>query len=319
MVNESPTGEAVLKKQVGKRRPRIEDFSHTFKLFIKNRIAFIGFVIVIIYFAIMILDYADPRWLGVADINTMASWAPKPLMSAGIPSGPTFTRGWWYIFGETEYFVPIFPVMLAALKTDLTYSVAIVTTGVLIGTILGTLSGYFGKLYDEILMRITDIFYSVPTLVLAIAVTYVLGFSLRNVVLALMIIWWPIYARLTRGVTLTIKSNKFVEAATASGSSGIRNVFVHVLPNVLSVVLVQFSLDLGSIIQLFAALDYIGFNRAAPLLPEIGNMLNMGETYLAAGIWWPIVIPGIFLLIFTVAINLMGDGLRDVLDPKLRR
>ncbi len=317
MANETNVGGSMLKTQPVKHRPRTEDFKHTFRLFIKNRLAFIGLSIVLVYFAIAVLDYVYPSYLGVSNINTVASWVPH--LSSGVPGGPTFAHGWWYIFGETEYFAPIFPIMLAALKVDITYSVAIVITGVLIGTILGTLSGYFGKLYDEVLMRITDIFFSVPTLILAIAVTTVLGRSLTNVVIALIIIWWPIYARLTRGVSLSIKSNKFIEAATASGSSGLRNVFVHVLPNVLSVVFVQFSLDLGSIVQLFAALDFIGFNEGSPLLPEIGNMLTWGTTYLVAGIWWPIVIPGIFLLIFTIAINLMGDGLRDVLDPKLRR
>ncbi len=317
MATESNVGGSILKAQPVKHRPRVEDFKSTFKLFIKNRLAFVGFVIVLIYFTITILDYVYPSYLGVKDINTIASWVPQ--LSSGVPSGPTLSHGWWYIFGETLYFAPIFPVMLAALKTDITYSILIVLTGALIGIILGTMSGYFGKLYDEVLMRVTDIFFSVPTLVLAIAVTVVLGKSLQNVVIALIIIWWPIYARLTRGVSLSIKSNKFIEAATAAGSSGLRNVFVHILPNVLSVVFVQFSLDLGSIIQLFAALDFIGFNEGSPLLPELGNMLTWGTSYLVSGIWWPIVIPGIFLLIFTVAINLMGDGLRDVLDPKLRR
>jgi peptide/nickel transport system permease protein len=318
MINDSSFGGTVLKAKTEKRRPRIEDFKYTLKLFIKNKIAFVGFVIVLFYFAITILDFVYPRYLGVSNIDTAASWV-KSLSTAGIPAGPTLSHGWWYIFGETLYFVPIFPVMLAALKTDITYSIIVVLVGASIGMIAGTLSGYFGKLYDEILMRITDVFFSVPYLILAIAVTTVLGFSLENVVIALIIIWWPIYARLTRGVALSIKANKYIEAATASGSSGIRNVFVHVLPNVLSVVFVQFSLDLGSIIQIFAALDFIGFNKGAPLLPELGNMLTWGTTYLTAGIWWPIVIPGIFLLIFTVAVNLMGDGLRDVLDPKLRR
>lgn len=317
MATESNVGGSILKAQPVKHRPRVEDFKSTFKLFIKNRLAFVGFVIVLIYFIITVLDYVYPQYLGVKDINTVASWVPQ--LASGIPSGPTLSHGWEYLFGETLYFAPIFPVMLAALKTDITYSILIVLSGALIGIILGTMSGYFGKLYDEVLMRVTDIFFSVPTLVLAIAVTVVLGKSLQNVVIALIIIWWPIYARLTRGVSLSIKSNKFIEAATAAGSSGIRNVFVHILPNVLSVVFVQFSLDLGSIVQLFAALDFIGFNEGSPLLPELGNMLTWGTSYLVAGIWWPIVVPGIFLLIFTVAINLMGDGLRDVLDPKLRR
>ncbi len=318
MVNESTVGGAVLKARTSKRNPRMEDFSHTFRLFIKNRIAFVGFVIVAAYFVLTLLDYVYPQYLGVSNINTVASWAPS-LRSAGIPLGPTLSKGWWYYFGETEYFAPLLPVMLAALKTDIVDSLLIVLVGVAVGVILGTLSGYFGKLYDEVLMRITDVFFSIPVLILAIAITTVLGYSLQNVMIALIIGWWPIYARLTRGVSLSIKANKYIEAATASGSSGMRNVFVHVLPNVLSVVFVQFSLDLGSIIQLFAALDFIGFNKANPLLPELGTLLTWASSYLVGGLWWTMVFPALFLLIFTVAINLMGDGLRDVLDPKLRR
>lgn len=317
MVNEPKFQPTVLRGKPSRRNPRIEDFSHTFKLFVKNKLAFIGFVIVLIYFGITILDYVYPAYLGVSNINTAASWVES--LSTGVPGPPTLSHGWWYIFGETEYLIPLFPVMLAALKVDVTYSVAVVLVGAIIGSILGTISGYFGRFYDELLMRVTDVFYSVPVLVLAIAVTIVLGFSLLHLFFALIIVWWPIYARLTRGMALSIKSNKFIEAATASGSSGIRNVFVHVLPNALSVVFVQFSLDLGMVVLTFASLDFIGFNRGSPLLPELGNMITWGETYLSAGIWWPIVVPGIFLLIFTVAVNLMGDGLRDVLDPKLRR
>lgn len=317
MVNETNLDPTALKESKVKRNPRLEDFRYTFKLFVKNKIAFIGFVIVLIYVGITILDYVYPSYLGVSNIGTAASWVES--LSSGIPSPPTLTHGWWYIFGETEYLIPIFPVMLAALKTDITYSVGVVLAGALIGTVLGTISGYFGKFYDEILMRVTDVFYSVPVLVLAIAVTIVLGYSLMHLMIALIIVWWPIYARLTRGATLSIRSSRFIEAATASGSSGLRNVFVHVIPNALSVVFVQFSLDLGTVVLTFASLDFIGFNRGAPLLPELGNMITWGETYLSAGIWWPILVPGIFLLIFTVAVNLMGDGLRDVLDPKLRR
>ena len=305
-------------ENVPRRRPRVENLKYTFKLFLKNRIAFVGFVIVMIYAIITVLDYVYPAYLGVKDINSATSWIVT-IKAAGLPAGPTLSKGWWYIFGETRDYIPIFPVMLAALKVDITYSVAIVAVGASSGIILGVLSGYFGKLYDEVLMRVTDIFFSIPTLIMAIAITSVLGFSIQYVVIALMIIWWPIYARLTRGLALSVKSNKFVEAATASGSSGVRNVFVHVLPNVLSPVFVQFSLDLGTIVQVFAALDFIGFNKGNPYLPELGNMLTWGETYLSFGAWWPIVIPGIFLLIFTVSVNLMGDGLRDVLDPKLRR
>ncbi len=302
---------------VVKKRPRLEDTIYTAKLFLKNRLAFVGFVITMIYFAIAVVDEVYPRWLGVSNLNSMANWVPA--LSSNVPTAPTLSHGWMYIFGTTQFLVPIFPAMLAALKFDIGYSLLIVAIGALFGLAVGTIAGYFGKIFDEVLMRVTDIFFSVPFIVLAFAISYALGRSLNTVIIALIIIWWPIYARLTRGLALSTRSMKYVEAATASGSSGMRNVAVHVIPNVLSPVFVQISLDLGSIVQIFATLYFLNVIQGSQLLPELGNMISRGQTYLPQGIWWPVVIPGIFLLIFTVSINLMGDGLRDVLDPKLRR
>lgn len=301
-----------------KRSPRIENFKSTFKLFFKNRIAFIGFVITLVYAAITILDWVHPQYLGVSNINSLTVFLKGAPVSA-TPTAPTLSNGWWFYLGTTFNLIPIFPSMLAALKVDITYSVIVVFVGASIGIVLGTMSGYFGGLYDEVLMRVTDIFFTIPQLILAIAISFSLGLSLLTVVISLIIIWWPIYARLTRGISLTIKSQKFIEAATASGSGGFRNVFLHVLPNVLSPVFVQISLDLGSIVLIFAGLEYLGFNFGSAYLPELGNMITLGQTYLAGGQWWTVVFPGVFLLIFTVSVNLMGDGLRDVLDPRLRR
>ena len=303
-----------------RRMPRIEEMMSTFKLFLKNRIALVGFIITLCYAAIAILDWVYPRYLGVSNISSMIVFLNGQQPSSATPTGPTFSHGWWYYLGTTTSLIPLFPSILAALKVDLTYTVAIVLIGALIGVVLGTMSGYFVGLYDDVLMRVTDIFFSIPQIILAIAIFFALGFNVRTVVISLIIVWWPTYARLTRGVGLTIKSQKFIEAATASGSGGFRNVFRHVLPNVLSPVFVQISLDLGSVILIFATLIFLGFNFGnSAYWPELGNLIYMGEGWLATGQWWAIFVPGIFLLIFTISVNLMGDGLRDVLDPKLRR
>jgi peptide/nickel transport system permease protein len=215
--------------------------------------------------------------------------------------------------------------MLASLKVDIGVSLAIVISAAGIGLIAGTISGFFGGRLDEIIMRITDIFFGIPTLVLAIAIIYVIGRGILFLALALILVRWPLFARLSRGQSLSFRESKFIEAARISGSSRIRNVFVHIIPNVLSPIFVQISLELGTVVLTFATLDFLGFNVAPPLLPELGNMIagfgssGATDTYLAAGIWWPMVIPGLFLLLFTVAVNLMGDGLRDVLDPRTRR
>ena len=306
-------------ERVKRRSPRIENFKSTFKLFLKNRIAFVGFCITLVYAFLTLLDWFYPAYLGVPNIGSLTVFLKGAAPISATPTAPVFNHGWWYYLGTTFNLIPIFPGMLAALKVDITYSVIVVFVGAVIGVVLGTMSGYFGGIYDEALMRVTDIFFTVPQIILAIAISFALGLSLKTVVVSLIIIWWPIYARLTRSIALSVKSQKFVEAATASGSGGFRNVFLHVLPNVLSPVFVQISLDLGSIVLIFAGLQFLGFNFGSAYLPELGNMISQGQTYLAGGQWWTVVFPGVFLLIFTVSVNLMGDGLRDVLDPRLRR
>jgi peptide/nickel transport system permease protein len=303
-----------------KKHSRLENSAATFRLFLKNRLAMVGMVITLVYFAIAIADAVYPQWLGVSNLSTALNFVPGHIANTAQPSPPRFNGSWWYWFGTTYSTIPILPVMLAALRIDLAYTVLIVFLGMGIGVILGSAAGYFGGILDEIMMRVTDIFFSLPFFVFALAIVYVLGFSFDNVVLALIIIWWPTYARLARGLALETKSFKYVEASRASGASNFRILFGHIIPNVLSPVYVQISLDLGSIIQLFASIFFLIGSIAQSTYPiEIGYMISGGESYLSQGLWWPVIIPSLFLLVFTVAVNLMGDGLRDVLDPKLRR
>lgn len=311
----------VFKKEteISKRNPKIEDFKHTLRLFFKNKLAFTGFVIMMIYFIIAIIDAVYPQYLGVPNGNSLLEFLYGAPATAVQPHPPTLSRGIMYIFGTTQYGVPLFPAVLAALKYDMAYTLAIVGVGMLAGMIIGTASGYLGGMIDEVVMRITDVFFSIPQIVLALALVYTLGDKFIYIVFSFMIIWWPIYARLSRSLALSTKQMRFVEAATASGSSKTRNIFVHVLPNVLSPLFIQLSLDIGIIINLFAGLEFLGLNRGNPFLPELGILINQGEQYIVQGYWWPTIIPSIILVIFTIAVSVMGDGLRDVLDPKLRR
>lgn len=298
----------------------------TLRLFLKNKLALIGTIITLIYFGIALLDFIYPQYLGVANISSVANFLHTTTLNpSALPTPPTFSNGWWYWFGTTEYGVPILPAMLAALKVDMGYSVLIVLTAAAIGLFVGTASGYLGGLVDELLMRVTDVFFGIPTLVLAIAIIYVLGRGIDLLAIALIIVRWPMFARLSRGNALSVKQSKYIEAAQAYGSSGLRNMFAHVMPNILSPIYVQVSLELGTVVLTFSTLDFLGFNFANPLIPELGSMIagfggsGATSTFLAFGLWWPMVIPGIFLLIFTISVNLLGDGLRDILDPKLRR
>lgn len=186
--NVSKTRRTVVREEV-RRHPVVEDFKSTMKLFVHNHLAFGGFLIVMAYFAIAILDAAYPQWLGIKNISSMLNFLPSGQYSLVLPTPPTNLHGWWYWFGTTAAQIPLLPSILAAFKIDMSYSVLIVLVGMAVGIVLGTISGYFGGLTDELLMRVTDIFLSLPSIVLAIAVVFVLGESLQNVVIALMIIW----------------------------------------------------------------------------------------------------------------------------------
>lgn len=302
------------------RHSRFENANSTFRLFLKNRLAMVGLIITAFYFGIAILDAIYPQWLGVSSLSTALNFIPGHRPNTFLPTGPNFSGSWWYWFGTTYSRIPILPAVLGALRIDLAYTVLIVFVGMSVGVVVGSIAGYFGGLIDEVVMRVTDVFFSLPFFVFALAIVYVLGFSFTNVVVALMIIWWPTYARLSRGLALETKAFKYVEASRASGASNFRILTSHIIPNVLSPVYVQISLDLGSVIQLFAAIFFLVGSLGASAYPvEIGYMIAQGESFLAFGIWWPVIIPSLFLLVFTVAVNLMGDGLRDVLDPRLRR
>jgi len=192
-----------------------------------------------------------------------------------------------------------------------------VLAGALVGILVGVVAAYYSGFFDEILMRITDIFLSIPYLPFAIAVGFVLGRGLDELSFALVIVWWPLYARYARGQALSIKENAYVEAARASGVGSWGIITKHIMPNVLTPVFVQISLDLGTVVQTFAALTFIGFASANPLLPELGKLISDGFPY-AISAPWVVIFPGVTILIFAVAMNLLGDGLRDALDPRNR-
>jgi len=299
--------------------PLLRDSSDFLRLFFRDRIASAGLFISLIYFALAILDFLYPEYLGVHSTSSMVYFVKGQLVTAALPLPPTTHAGWYYLFGTTAYNIPLLPAMLASLEYDIGYSVFIVVTGTVIGTITGALAGFLGGWVDEVISRITDVFLSLPYLVLALAITFVLGDSFTDIVVALIFVSWPGYTRLARGLALSVVSSKFIEAAVAAGCSRTRNIFSHVIPNILSPAFVQFPLSIGRVILIFAALDFIGLNRGAPFLPELGNLMVIGEQYLAYGFWWPLVIPGLFLVIFIVSLNLMGDGMRDLVDPRMRR
>jgi peptide/nickel transport system permease protein len=193
---------------------------------------------------------------------------------------------------------------------------AAVLLAVVLGTLVGTVSGFFGGLVDGVVMRFTDLMLAFPTVILAMVITAALGAGIENAIIALMIAWWPIYARLVRGLVLAERERDYVSVARTMGASRTRLIIRHILPNITSPVVIVSTLDVGRAILTFATLSFLGLG-APPTIPEWGAMVALGESYFDQ--WWIGTFPGIAILSVVMAINILGDGLRDLLDPQLRR
>lgn len=185
---------------------------------------------------------------------------------------------------------------------------------VTIGVPLGAIAGYTGGWVDEVIMRITDIFLSFPSIVLAMAISVVLGKGIYNAMLAVGLVWWPWYTRLVRGQILSLKQSDFIRAVESQGLSPFRIVWHHLLPNTLATITVQASLDVGYAILATAGLSFIGLG-AQPPTPELGSMVAEGRQYLTTS-WWVPMLPGLAIFFTVMGVNLFGDALRDAMDPR---
>lgn len=222
-----------------------------------------------------------------------------------------------HLFGTDDYGRDIFSMVVYGSQTSLRISLMVVIIATLAGIILGGLAGYFGGVIDEVLMRITDVFLAIPYLILALAVAAALGRSIDHIMEAMIITWWPSYARLFRGQVLAIREQQYVEAARSIGASNSRILFRHILPNSIAPLIVEITLDLGAVLLVAAGLSFIGLG-ASPGTAEWGLMISEGRTLMFHA-WWYVTFPGLAILFVVLGFNLLGDGLRDVTDPKLRR
>jgi len=207
--------------------------------------------------------------------------------------------------------------ILYGARISLVIGVVVVVSAGVFGTVVGLIAGYAGGLVDEALMRLTEVFLAFPALILAMAIAGALGPSLTNAIIAIAAVTWAVYARLTRGQILSLRQREFVEAARAMGASWVRILWHHLLPNVLAPLMIQASFDLGSSIIAAAGLSFIGFG-AQPPTPEWGVMISEGRNYISTQPWLSLF-PGLAILLAVGSFNLLGDGLRDAFDPRLRR
>lgn len=210
----------------------------------------------------------------------------------------------------------VFSRLISGARITIPFALMLVVCAMVIGTIVGALAGYLGRWVDEVLMRITDMFMAFPTVILAMVVAASLGPSLMNAVIAGIIVAWPPYARITRSLVLSLRTQNYVIAGRLLGSSPLRSLVRDVLPNIAGPVLVLASLDIGTAILLLSGLSFLGLG-AQPPTPEWGSMISAALQNFDA--WWLGVFPGLAILTVVMAFNFIGDSLRDALDPLAAR
>ncbi len=293
---ETPLGGLVKRRANNQMRRNLKRF------LIGNRLNLIGVIIVVIFFFLAIFG---------------ETVAPHDPYKQDITGSKLLAPSTSHILGTDELGRDVFSRILAGTRVSLQVAVVVLTFAVVFGTLVGAVSGFFGGIVDEILMRFTDMFLAFPALILAIAIAATLGKSLTNTMIALATVFWPWYARLVRAQVLSIREREYVEAGRSIGLSNARLMFRHILPNAASVVIIQVTLDVGFAILSTSSLSFIGLG-AQPPSPEWGTMLSTARNYFRDA-WWYTTFPGVALTLTVFAFNVLGDGLQDALDPRSSR
>lgn len=291
-------GKGSLKKRL---EPNIKEMRYSIYLIRQSPLAMVGIAIIVILIGMAIFA------------PFIAPYGPEEHIWRDNKLPPSVE----HLFGTDETGGDIFSKVIWGSRTTIEIGIIVVGGGLLIGIVLGAIAGYFGGYIDEIVMRITDMFLSIPGLILAMAIAAILGKSIENVMIALIVVWWPPYTRLVRGQTLSLRENQYIEAARSVGASNSRIIFRHILPNAMAPIIVQSTMDFGYAILTAAGLSFLGFG-AGPGAAEWGRMVSDSRNYFVQYPWM-MIFPGLAIFITVLGFNLIGDGLRDILDPRLRR
>lgn len=287
-----------------KKRSQSREVWERFK---KNPLAMIGLVVIILMFTMAILaDVIAPTVDGMPGYNQQ-DWS----RARQFPSSE-------HIFGTDNLGRDMLSRVVHGSRYSLLVGFVVVGIGLTLGVTLGALAGFFSGVTDNVIMRITDILLAMPTILLAIAIAAALdGDPLINVMTAVGIAVIPGYARLVKAQVLTVKNQEFIEAARSCGAGNLRLIFRHILPNCTAPIIVEATMGMAGAILSAAGLSFIGVGLQPPL-PEWGAMLSDGRQFMLAGYWQMTVFPGLFIALLIFSLNMMGDGLRDAFDPRLR-
>jgi peptide/nickel transport system permease protein len=270
--------------------------------FAQNRLAVIGLVVIILLYAVAIFEPLLRRY----DPN---------VLNPGMRSQPPSAEHW---LGTDRNTRDVWARLIVGARVSLSAGFAAVVIVMTIGTTLGALAGYFGGIVDQLVMRTTDILLAVPQILLLITAASLFQPGLTTTIAVIGLTSWPGTARLVRGQFLALKSQEYITAARAIGASPVRIMIRHLFPNALAVIIVQTTLWLSAAILLEASLSYLGLGVRPPT-PSWGNMLQDGQRELLSGTWWLTLFPGLAIFITVLSFNMMGDGLRDALDPRHRQ
>jgi peptide/nickel transport system permease protein len=295
--------------------PRIKELVFVLKKMKSSPLSIIGLTIVVLFTLLAILaPVLAPSETG-RDPYMMPRTGYSPTPQPPSPEN---------LFGTTEGQYDLYYGVIWGTRAAYRIGVLVVAVSALIGIVVGGLAGYYKGVVDEVLMRLTDIILAFPALILAMAFVVAFGRGLDSITLALILVWWPSYARLIRGEFLRVTSEDFVEAAKAVGCSDFRIMVRHVLPNTIFPLIIMASLDIGSVVLTAAALSFLGLGAPSGY-SDWGQIISLSRNWITGApgnpfaYWHTYIIPGIFLFLFIIGWNLLGDALRDILDPMIRR
>ncbi len=286
-------------RSLGAARPRK---NLVLRRFLENRLAVVGLLVIVLFYGVAIAAPAISRY-------------DYKAIKGGMRNKPPSAQHW---LGTDRSGRDVYARLVTGTRVSLAVGFVAVVIIMTVGTVLGAAAGFFGGWVDALLMRFTDILLSVPQILLLISAAALFKASLQTTVIVIGLTSWPGAARIVRGQFLALKNQEFVTAARAIGATPAQIMRRHLFPNALAIIIVEATLWLSFAILLEASLSYLGLGVQIPT-PSWGNMLQDGQRDLLVGAWWMTVFPGLSIFITVLAFNLMGDGLRDALDPRLRR